>query len=1003
MNTSLYATASFAALSAAAVVWGAQPAFAQGSGEVSEVVVTGSFIAGTPEDAALPVDVIGADELQRQGNPSTVEMLKNLPGVGGTNGDQSQSNGLLGNVPGVSAVNLRNLGPQRTLVLLNGKRLSSFPRKDTGGYVDANSLPQAAIGRIEVLKDGAAAIYGSDAIAGVVNFITRKNFEGLQVSGDVRYVPDADDPDYSASALWGWVGDRGNILLSAGWQQRGRMRGNAPDWNNPSYQVNPDAGYSFTNNPTSFRPVVGANTPANLTSQIRDPGCSTVGAVPSFSAGSQVCLARIAGIFLNMTDPTNRWQVYGETNFDLSDDVKFHAEALYTETYLEWITSPFPSALGGPTAATSPFPGQYYAPATNPGLALLIQQFPNAFPAGTTGVVWNTALNFRPFGLGGHPLSSQDGTETQTNIKTYRVSGGFTGKLFDSIGYDLSGTYHTINYKESTTEMIISRAELALRGFGSLGGAPNCTATVTNNFTTNAGNNAVGCYYFNPFSNSFPANSEIVATNQKPGAPNPLFSPSVANNIDLLRWMFAKQIQEGTSRLFTLDGVLNGELPIEFSGGNVGWAFGGQFRRNFYRTDYPALSNALITPCIDTIINGNTTCATPTGPFSLRAALYPSNVVQNVFATFGEVSLPFTDNFSAHIAARYENYGEDAGGDTFNPKLDLRWQVVDWLALRGSVGTTFRAPPLALLDPSPTSTAISLGNAFRSANTRGNPNLSPEKATTYSVGAIVEAGPFKGTIDYWNFDFTDPFVSEPANTIFSLMFPGGSSVNCGNPAFADLQSRFQFQPNVCSAANVSTVNLTFVNAGGVKTDGVDATGELTFDDVYSGRLRLGAQASYTIKYQVAEQKVRGTTIAPAFDAVGKYNVGTGFYPMPQWKATAYVEWESGPHNLRVQTNYTDGYVDQRTTPYVGQIFVGDVATVAQAQVFDRPQTGKKIDANVITDVTYRVFLPWDTTAVLSVMNIFDTDPPFVRIEPNYDPATASPYGRTYKLALTKKF
>ena len=127
--------------------------------------------------------------------------------MAGVLGDQSQSNNLLGNVPGVSAVNLRNLGPQRTLVLLNGKRLALFPRKDTG-YVDANSLPQAAIGRVEMLKDGAAAIYGSDAI-------TRKNFEGLQISGDVRYVPDDADPDYSASALWGWVGDRGNILLSA--------------------------------------------------------------------------------------------------------------------------------------------------------------------------------------------------------------------------------------------------------------------------------------------------------------------------------------------------------------------------------------------------------------------------------------------------------------------------------------------------------------------------------------------------------------------------------------------------------------------------------------------------------------------------------------------------------------------------------------------------------------------------------------------------------------------
>ncbi|MDP3495382.1 MAG: TonB-dependent receptor [Hyphomonadaceae bacterium] len=1002
MKATLLGHASAVALFSMAAAWSSQAA-AQGSAdsEVSEVIVTGSFIAGTPEDAALPVDVIGADELQRQGYPTTIELLKNLPGVGGVIGDQNQYNGGLGAVPGAATVNLRNLGPQRTLVLMNGRRLASFPTR-ASGYVDANLLPQAAIGRIEVLKDGAAATYGSDAIAGVVNFITRKNFDGLQLSGDVRYVPDADTPDYTASLLWGWNGDRGNVLLSAGWQQRGRLRATEKDWNLTSYVENPDSGFSFTNNPTSFRPVVGANTPANFAAQIRDPGCTTVGATAGFVSGNQVCLARIAGAFVNLTDPSDRWQIYGETNFDLSDEVKFHAEALYAESYTRYITSPsYPSALGGPTATTSPIPGQYYAPATNPGLALLIGQFPTAFPAGTTGVVWPTSLNFRPFGLSGHPLSPQGGAEISVDVKSYRVSGGFTGKVFDSIGYDLSATYHSIAYEEVGKDYLISRMELALRGFGSLGANPTCTATVTNNFTTNAGNNAVGCYYFNPFSNAYASNHPT--SPQNPSVANPLFNPSVANNIDLVRWIWQDHEQTGYSRLFVLDGVLNGELPIEFSGGKVGWAAGGQFRRNFYQTTYGNFANSAVTPCVDTPITGSKNCLSPVGALSLRASLFPSNIVQNAYAAFAEVALPFTDSFSAHIAARYENYGENGGGETFNPKLDLRWQALDWLALRGSIGTTFRAPPLPLLDPSPVVNTVSLNNAFRAVAISGNADLTPEKATTYSVGAIVEAGPFKGTIDYWNFDFQDPFVAEPAGTIFNLMFPGGSSVNCGNPAFAELQSRFTFEPNVCSAATVSGLRLSYVNAGGVKTDGVDATGELRFDDVYGGALRLGAQVSYTIKYALAEQKVRGVTVSPAFDAIGLFNYATGYYSMPQWKGNLFVEWESGPHNIRIQTNYVDGYVDQRTAPYAGNLFVGDVATLAQATVVPRPQEGKKIDAFISTDVTYRVFLPWDSTAVVSVNNVFDTDPPFARVESNYDPTVASPLGRTIKLALTKKF
>ncbi|MDP3175144.1 MAG: TonB-dependent receptor, partial [Phenylobacterium sp.] len=790
---------------------------------------------------------------------------------------------------------------------MNGRRLVNFPTRN--GAVDLNTLPTAAIGRIEVLKDGAAATYGSDAIGGVVNFITRKNFNGLEVSADVKYVPDAYDPDYGASAVWGWSGDNGNVLLSAGWQRKGRLRPVDRDFSTPTYLENPDAGYSFTNNPTTFRPIVGATTAANFAAQIRDPGCATVGAQPGFVGGAQVCLARYAGTTVNLQDPSDRFQLYGETNFDLSDTVKFHAEGLYSETYTEGWTSPFPSGLQGPTALTSPLPGQYYAPVTNPGLALLIQQFPNAFPAGTTGVVWPTSLNFRPFGLGGFPITGGEANPVVTDIKTYRVSGGFSGKLFDdAIGWDIASTYNVTNFKQSAYEYYVNRQELALRGYGSLAGNPRCNASVTNNFTTNAGNNAVGCYYFNPFSNSFPVSQTMFG--QAPGQANPLYNASVANNLELTKWIWDQYKTEGTSRLFVVDAVLNGELPIEFSGGKIGWAAGGQFRRNFFRSNYNDPFNAAVTPCADTIINGTKNCLAPVGPFSLQAAAFPSNVVQNVFAVFAEANLPFTDTFSAHVAARYENYGEEAGGDTFNPKLDLRWQATDWLAFRGSVGTTFRAPPLTLLDPSPIVTQVSLNNAFRPVFTLGNADLAPEKATTYGVGVIVEAGPFKGTVDYWNFDLQDPFVSEPPGTLFNLMFPNNSTANCGTAAFADIQSRFTFDPNVCSPNNVSRLTVSYVNAGGIKTDGVDVTGDFEFQDVFGGELRFGAQASYIIKYQVAEQRVRGTLISPAFEASGFFNYGTQVFPLPEWKGVGYAEWEYGPHNIRVQTNYTDGYTDQ---------------------------------------------------------------------------------------------
>src|ERR1044071_9313823 len=141
-------------------------ALAQQTSEVAEVViVTGSYIRGTAEDAALPVDVISAEDLAKQGSPSTLEMIKGLSVSNGVLGDTNQFDSRAQGSEGSGSVNLRGLGPQRTLVLLNGHRMAMNPFAiAAAGAVDTNTIPAVAIGRVEVLKEGAAATYGSDAI-----------------------------------------------------------------------------------------------------------------------------------------------------------------------------------------------------------------------------------------------------------------------------------------------------------------------------------------------------------------------------------------------------------------------------------------------------------------------------------------------------------------------------------------------------------------------------------------------------------------------------------------------------------------------------------------------------------------------------------------------------------------------------------------------------------------------------------------------------------------------
>ena len=969
-------------------------ALAQDVSEVAEVViVTGSYIRGTAEDAALPVDVISSDDLEKQGAPSTLELLKGLSVSNGVLGDTNQFDARAQGSEGSGSVNLRGFGPERTLVLLNGRRMATNPF--VAGSIDTNIIPTSAIGRVEVLKDGAAATYGSDAIAGVVNFITKDRFEGLDIGVDYKAIEESDG-DYGVSASYGWNGERSNVLLSAGYQHRSELMVRDRDWATPEYLESPQSGWSASGNPST---ILSLGATGALTGVFRDPGCAAVGGFQGFVPGATptaaptpVCNWQYTP-FDALTEEEDRYQVFGSFDLDISDSTELHLEGLYAETDIPiYRTSPSYAGLQTPGAisagGTSPVAGRYFVPPTNPGLVDFAAQNPG-IPSTAGGVF--IAAN-RPFALGGNPLFGYDSSEGPRHYEAFRVSAGLNGELGSGVGWDVAVTYGEEKANREGRDTMVNRYQLALRG---LGGA-NCNVAANTPGLNN-------CFWLNPFASAIPANA---LTGQTLGGPP--VDPSLRNeNLALIDWMFPVVATEQTQKLMVVDAVVNGELGFKLGGGEVGWALGAQYRESGFKSWYSDLNNLEVTPCVNSVSTGivGPSACTPSQLAAAPSAMvflgggFNRDLEQDIYAAFGELSLPITETFQAQLAARYEDYGGETGS-TFDPKLSLRWQLADALALRGSVGTTFRGPPEVRLDPGTVTTLESIAGTFRAIRTAGNPSLEPEEAFTFNVGAIVSAGGFQGSLDYWNFDFDNPIVREPVGGIVTDVF---SPTDGSAPCTSALTARFDFGGNPCSTANITRLDIKWYNGPGVKTSGLDLNVDYLWQDVMGGDIEVGLGATYVLEYKVDGAVVGGEAVSPAFDAAGQLNYQTTAYPLPELKGSVYLQYSTGPHNLRWVTNYIDGYTDQRT-----DIFLPGPATNTGGPTYVAANNiailnGKNIDNFVTHDLHYRVELPWEMALTASVDNLTDEDPPFVRLDLAYDPFTASAFGRVYKVSMRKRF
>ncbi len=836
---------------------------------LEEVVVTGSFIPTLPEDAAIPVEVFNYEDLMNMGRPSNVDMIKGLTEVGQSIGELDRQTGY---PIDAATVNLRNLGPRFTTVVFNNRRFPEQFSPSTGRFNNVASIPNAAIGNVEVLKSGGAAIYGADAVAGVVNYITRKDVDGLELNTEYMYIPDSDG-DYSVDGVWGNKFDGGNFLVSAAYQHRSKLYRVDRDWSRRSYLENPSGWHTYggaygaqTATGAAIIPAAGPGTrQRGLTGVIRDPGCQALGGFAGFSTtGSAICYAEYAPAE-PLVEVSDSYSLFTEYNQNLGG-LDFHVEALGYYRDLPEISvisrgGPQTFPLTGTAYTTGPAAGQYdrytalgtmgaggsagtamYSVAGhNPAVLHFLQNLYNAdgvtrtySPAQiaqitSTGRMGLLQTLWSPFGMGGNPLGTeydkQENTTTQWRLST-SLGGDLPSILGTELEWEVAFTYHFTKDTRRTLDIPTYKLQNALNGFG----GPDCTQNPMPGGGGTPG--AAGCYYFNPFSSAF-------ARNAFSGAPSPLFVGSgsytgymagqgLQNNPDMVRWLFEPVTLNRTYQNYIVDPILRGTTGIDLPGGPIQIAIGGQYRRQDEEVDISDNIDRALNPC-PRLPNGAWTNACTgnarTGQMALsKAATVLGSAANNhrderrhypVAAGFMQLKLPLLDNLNADIVGRYEKFYSDVtdkDNDIAVPAVALKWDPLDWLSFRTSWGKTFSQ----VNPPADTGPVKANGVTPIAYEQYDYPNLEvrPEKGENFSVGFIVKAGNFNATVDYNAITIQDYTRTLSAtNVLTALLMPGELTTNAG--ALINCSSPLLTQ-NIPGLGNQPYIRL---NGNGVCTQG----------------------------------------------------------------------------------------------------------------------------------------------------------------------------------------
>ena len=980
----------------AAAQQGAAPQAAREE-DLVEVVIVGSQIRGTKITEVLPVTVVDKEDIIATAAVSGDDLFRSIPQAGDVQFQEARTTGNLNDARGdTSSINLRSLGTGNTLMLLNGRRVVPAPGTQTENFVpvqtaNTNAFPVAGVRRVEVLRDGAAAIYGTDAVAGVVNTVLENDYEGARLEAQYGGSDGTPHRETTVNLKAGTrLNDGTRVAVYAGFYTRNRLLATDRDYaasEDHRWKVadTPWAGDTAFDNRTTSSPwgsftvipstvAVRQGTTALTTSGVFrvEPTSNTAAGCSSTTYNGNLCLR--AGTITGAVDrelrynenadrtlrgAVDRYNAFATISREIGDVELFGEAGFYRASFsgLREQSAPLASAVISIPASNyyNPFGASTIAGVANPN------RLPNL-------------VNVPAAGL---PLRITTYRPVDTGPRVYEVTDDST-RLLAGVRGERAGF-------DWESAIVYSWAK-------------------TDDFTTNAVSNTL-------FQQSL-AKATPDAYNPFNGGNQQVYSgaDTTPNNAGTIAGFLVgvNRISETTLAMWDLK-VSRPDL-VALPGGDVGIASGLEVRRESYVDNRdPRLDGTIkYTDVVTNITYGTDVMgASPSPDVRAHRSIMSAYLELAVPVVSPAMEIPLVKSVDMQLAARTERYSDF--GTVTKPKVALNWTMTDWLALRGSASQAFRAPNLPQFYSSGTQVsntrtdfsfcrlnAVTCAGASTIEVRSGNQGLGPEEADNLSAGLVLEpslpesAGKLTLSVDFWSIKQTEVIGIE------------GGQVQLLYDYLLRLDG--QSNPNLVRDAPVGTnrvgqllqINDNYFNITPRQLEGLDASLRYELRRTKFGNFTFTVNAAKLTKFEQQATEMASKVIDA--NNAGRFGPGIvvtaagnqiGINGNPEWRGSASLTWRQQQWRAGMFVNYVGSVFDTGPAAVNGQLFEVDSWTTMS--VYGQYDFRRRDD---ILD---------QTSLRLGVRNIEDKDPPVTSTNFGYFGSLANATGRYVYVTLSKSF